>query len=168
MLDDIVRNGRIDAGILGFEFNERAASAHADTIRPAMRKLRAQGICFALDNFGGCMSSLANVNSLPVSSIKIDGRLSRELIDNHRSQSTVVAIARLASACGMESVAGHVETDAIREHAALLGVDYGQGFFIGKPAALDDVIHDLPLYSCFATSTGLFDPALAKLAALRG
>ena len=52
----------------------------------------------------------------------------------------------------------HVETDAIRACAAQLGVDYGQGFFIGKPLALDDAIHDLPLYSCFATSTGLFDP----------
>jgi hypothetical protein len=49
-----------------------------------------------------------------------------------------------------------------------LGVDYGQGFFIGKPLALDDVIHDLPLYACFTTSTGFFDSALGKMAALGG
>jgi hypothetical protein len=36
-----------------------------------------------------------------------------------------------------------------------------------KPA-LDDAIQDLPLYGCFATSTGLFDPAIGKTAALRG
>lgn len=61
-----------------------------------------------------------------------------------------------------------METDAIRERAAQLGVTYGQGFFIGKPAALDDVIHDLPLYACFATSTGLFDASAGKTAAFGG
>jgi hypothetical protein len=47
-------------------------------------------------------------------------------------------------------------------------VDYGQGFFIGKPLALDDAIRDLPLYSCFATSTGLFDSSQVNAAALGG
>jgi EAL domain-containing protein (putative c-di-GMP-specific phosphodiesterase class I) len=59
----------------------------------------------------------------------------------------VVAITKFANTFGLETVAGHVETDAIRARAAQLGVDYGQGFFIGKPMALDDAIHDLPLYS---------------------
>jgi len=45
---------------------------------------------------------------------------------------------------------------------------YGQGFFIGQPMALDDAIHDLPLYACFATSTGPFDPSIGKAAALGG
>jgi EAL domain-containing protein (putative c-di-GMP-specific phosphodiesterase class I) len=103
---------------------------------------------------------------LPVSCIKLDGALSRDLVDNAQSQSMVLAIAGLAHSFGLETVATHVETDAIRACAAQLGVDYGQGFFIGKPLALDDAIHDLPLYSCFATSTGLFDPSIAKTAAL--
>jgi hypothetical protein len=61
-----------------------------------------------------------------------------------------------------------VETDAIRARAAQLGVDYGQGFFIGKPMALDDAIRDLPLYSCFATSTGLFESSQVTAATLGG
>jgi predicted signal transduction protein with EAL and GGDEF domain len=67
----------------------------------------------------------------------------------------------------METVAGCVETDAIRARAAQLGVDFGQGFFIGKPLSLDDAIQDLPLYACFVTSTGLIDPKVGKMAALR-
>jgi predicted signal transduction protein with EAL and GGDEF domain len=90
---------------------------------------------------------------------------SRDLFDNPRSQSMVVAITKLAHTFGMETVAGHVETDAIRARVAQLGVDYGQGFFIGKPLALDDAIQDLPLYSCFATSTGLFDGSMVQAAA---
>jgi diguanylate cyclase (GGDEF)-like protein len=166
MLEALVRKSRIEPGTLGFEFPEEAASAHIGTLAPFMCRLREQGISFALDHFGRGIGSLSHLNSLPVSCIKIDGSFSRDLLDNPKSQSMMVAIAQLASTLGMETVAGHVETDAIRARAAQLGVDYGQGFFIGKPLALDDAIHDLPLYSCFATSTGLFDSSLGKAAAL--
>jgi EAL domain-containing protein (putative c-di-GMP-specific phosphodiesterase class I) len=168
MLEELVRKSRIEPGTLGFEFPEEAASAHLGSIAPFMCRLREQGISFALDNFGRDIGSLSHLNCLPVSCIKIDGSFSRDLIDNPKSQSMVVAITKLANTFGLETVLGHVETDAIRARAAQLGVDYGQGFFIGKPLALDDAIHDLPLYSCFATSTGLFDPAMMKKAALGG
>jgi diguanylate cyclase (GGDEF)-like protein len=168
MLEDLVRKSRIEPGTLGFEFPEEAASAHLGSIAPFMCRLREQGITFALDNFGRGIGSLSQLNSLPVSCVKIDGSFSRDLLVNPKSQSMVVAIAKLANAFGLETVAGHVETDAIRARAAQLGVDYGQGFFIGKPLPLDDVIHDLPLYACFTTSAGLFDPALGKMAALGG
>ncbi|HME38852.1 MAG TPA: EAL domain-containing protein [Steroidobacteraceae bacterium] len=167
-LEELVRKSRIEPGTLGFEFPEEAASAHLSTIAPFMCRLREQGISFALDNFGRDIASLSHLNCLPVSCIKIDGSFSRDLLDNPKSQSMVVAITKLANTFGLETVLGHVETDAIRARAAQLGVDYGQGFFIGKPLALDDAIHDLPLYSCFATSTGLFDPAMGKQAALGG
>jgi len=168
MLEDLVRTSRIEPETLGFEFPEEAASAHLGTIAPLMCRLREQGISFALDHFGRGIGSLSHLNSLPVSCIKIDGSFSRDLLDSPKSQSMVVAITKLANAFGLETVAGHVETDAIRARAAQLGVDYGQGFFIGKPLALDDVIRDLPLYACFATSTGLFDPGPGKMAALGG
>jgi diguanylate cyclase (GGDEF)-like protein len=168
MLEGLVRNSRIEPGTLGFEFPEAAASASLSTIAPFMFRLREQGIAFALDNFGRDIGSLSHLNSLPVSCIKIDGSFSRDLIDNPKSQSMVVAITKLANTFGLETVAGHVETDAIRARAAQLGVDYGQGFFIGKPLALDDAIRDLPLYSCFATSTGLFDASIGKQAVLGG
>ncbi|HXC10527.1 MAG TPA: EAL domain-containing protein [Steroidobacteraceae bacterium] len=167
-LEALVRKSRIEPGTLGFEFPEEAASLHIGVIAPFMCRLREQGISFSLDNFGRGIGSLSHLNSLPVSCIKIDGSFSRDLLDNPKSQSMVVAIAKLASTLGMETVAGHVETDAIRARAAQLGVDYGQGFFIGKPMALDDAIRDLPLYSCFATSTGLFDSSQVNAAALGG
>jgi diguanylate cyclase (GGDEF)-like protein len=166
MLLDLVRKSRIEPGTLCFEFPEQAASTHAAVIAPFMCRLREQGVSFALDNFGRGIGALARLNALPVSCIKIDGELSRDLIDSCHCQSMVLAISTLAHSFGLETIATQVETDAIRACAAQLGVDYGQGFFIGKPLALDDAIHDLPLYSCFATSTGLFDPSLGKAAAL--
>ena len=165
LLEDLMRKTRMQPASLGFEFPEEAATANGSIIAPFMNRMREQGISFALDNFGRGTGSLANLNSLPVSCIKIDGSFSRELAENPKSQSMVMAIAKLAKAFGLETVASHVETDAIRATAARLGVDYGQGFFIGKPLALNDAIDDLPLYSCFATSSGLFDPAFGKMPA---
>ncbi len=167
MLEERIRKTRIEPGTLSFEFPEEAACGHIAMIAPFMCRLREQGISFALDNFGRAIGSLSNLNSLPVSCIKIDGSLSRDLIDNPKSQSMLVAITQLAKTFGLETVAGHVETDAIRALAARLGVDYGQGFLIGKPVALDDAIRDLPLYSCFATPTELRDAAGARAARLR-
>jgi diguanylate cyclase (GGDEF)-like protein len=164
MLEERVRKTRLEPGALSFEFPEEAARAHIDMIVPHMRRLREQGVSFALDNFGRDGGSLSSLSSLPVSCIKIDGSISRDLVDNPKSQSMVGAIIGLARTFGLETVAGHIETDAIRARAADLGVDYGQGFFIGKPLALDDVIRDLPLYSCFATATGLIDPAMGRAA----
>ena len=167
MLEERIRKTRIEPGTLSFEFPEEAACGHIAMIAPFMCRLREQGISFALDNFGRAIGSLSNLNSLPVSCIKIDGSFSRDLIDNAKSQSMLVAITQLAKTFGLETVAGHVETDAIRALAARLGVDYGQGFLIGKPLALDDAIRDLPLYSCFATPTELRDAAGARAARLR-
>jgi len=167
MLEERVRKTRIEPGTLSFEFPEEAATGHIGMIAPFMCRLREQGISFALDNFGRGIGSLSNLNALPVSCIKIDGSFSRDLVDNAKSQSMMVAIAQLAKTFGLETVAGHIETDAIRALAAKLGVDYGQGFFIGKPLALDDAIHDLPLYSCFATPAGLVDAAGAQSASSR-
>jgi diguanylate cyclase (GGDEF)-like protein len=155
LVEERVRNTRIEPGTLSFEFPEEAASGRVGTIAPFMYRLREQGISFALDNFGRGIGSLSNLNSLPVSCIKIDGGLSRDLTENAKSQSMMVAIAQLAKTFNLETVAGHVETDAIRALAARLGVDYGQGFFIGKPLALDQAIRDLPLYSCFSAPSDL-------------
>jgi EAL domain-containing protein (putative c-di-GMP-specific phosphodiesterase class I) len=166
MLEERVRQTRIEPGSLCFEFPEEAATGCIEEIAPYMRRLRELGISFALDNFGRGLGSLSHLNSLPVSCIKIDGSFSRDLVDNPKSQSMMVAIAQLAKTFGLETVAAHVETDAIRALAAKLGVDYGQGFFIGKPLALDEAIRDLPLYGCFRTPAGPCEPERAQAGAL--
>ena len=48
---------------------------------------------------------------------------------------------------GIITVAEYVETDEIRARIATLGVDYGQGFAIGKPVPLPEVLAELPLYA---------------------
>ena len=168
MLESTLRVARMEPGVVGFEFAEAAVEGRVARIAAPMRRLRDLGAPFALDNFGRDTTSLSNINALPVSCVKIDGRLGRSLLRDPRSQSMFIAITKLAQAFGIDAIATNVETDAIRDKAARLGADFGQGFFIGKPVALDDVLRDLSLYSCFSTSTGLFDFAPDRICTKAG
>ena len=58
----------------------------------------------------------------------------------------VRAIAQLARAMNITTVAEYVETDEIRLHVASLGVDYGQGFAIARPVPLQNTLDELPRY----------------------
>jgi EAL domain-containing protein (putative c-di-GMP-specific phosphodiesterase class I) len=62
----------------------------------------------------------------------------------------VRAIAQLAHTMGMETVAEYVETDELRARMTALGVDYGQGFAIGRPVPIDEILGDLALYEAMA------------------
>ncbi len=168
MLESTLRVARIEPGVLGFEFPEAAVDGRVTRIAAPMRRLRDLGVPFALDNFGRDSTSLSNLNALPVSSVKIDGRLGRSLLRDPHAQSMFIAITKLAQGFGLDAIATSIETDPIRARAAALGADFGQGFFIGKPVALDDALRDLSLYSCFSTSTGLFDFAPARAGAKTG
>jgi EAL domain-containing protein (putative c-di-GMP-specific phosphodiesterase class I) len=86
--------------------------------------------------------------------LKIDGSFVRDSIMNGRSESMVKAVAQLARAMGITTVAEYVETDEIRIRMANLGVDYGQGFAIGKPVPLSEVLQDLSLYELVAAGDG--------------
>ncbi len=137
----------ISPAALCFELTENAAVgnlAHAETL---MRRLRRLGCGIALDDFGTGLSSLAYLRSLPISMLKIDGSFVRDVLRDPKAESTIQAIAQLARAMTLTTVAEYVETDEIRYRIAKLGVDYGQGFAIGKPVPIADVLEQLPLYA---------------------
>jgi len=142
----------INPAALCFELTESAAVgnlAHAETL---MRRLRKLGCGIALDDFGTGQSSLAYLRSLPISILKIDGSFVRDVLKDPKAESTIQAIAQLARGMSLITVAEYVETDEIRMRLATLGVDYGQGFAIGKPTAITDVLEQLPLYAAVAES----------------
>jgi len=116
-----------------------------------MQRVRGLGCTFALDDFGTGLSSLAYLKSLPISTLKIDGSFVRDSAANPRAESMVRAIAQLAHTMGMETVAEFVETDELRMRMTSLGVDFGQGFAIGKPVPLNEILGDLALYEAMST-----------------
>ena len=101
----------------------------------------------ALDDFGTGLSSLSYLRQLPVTMLKIDGSFVRDVLKDSRAESMVRAIAQLARSMSIATVAEYVETEEIRTRIAELGVDYGQGFAIGSPIPLEDLLTELPLPS---------------------
>jgi EAL domain-containing protein (putative c-di-GMP-specific phosphodiesterase class I) len=67
------------------------------------------------------------------------------VLKDARAESMVRAVAQLARSMSIVTVAEYIETEAIGTRIAELGVDYGQGFAIGRPIPLADVLTELPL-----------------------
>ena len=103
----------------------------------------------ALDDFGSGLTSFAHLKDLAVDTLKIDGSLVRDVVSQERAGTLVAAIAQMARALGMNTVAECVETESVRERVGALGVDYAQGFSIGKSQPFAEVLIDLPLFEFF-------------------
>ena len=130
----------IDGTSLVFEITEAAAAANMLQVQQFMRRLTSHGVKFALDDFGTGVSSLAYLKNLDINTIKLDGSYVRDILTNPRSQALVSAIVQLANAMGITTVAEYVESNGVRDRLAALGIQFGQGFALGRPGPLDDVL----------------------------
>lgn len=140
----------LEPSLFGFELTENATIASIGRAEALMRRLRRIGCGVALDNFGTGLSSLSYLRQLPVTAIKIDGSFVRDVLKDGRAESMVQAIAQLARSMSIATVAAYVETEELRHRVAALGVDYGQGFAIGRPAPLQEMLVELPLIAAAA------------------
>jgi diguanylate cyclase (GGDEF)-like protein len=141
-----IKSSSLPPGVLCFELTETATIGNLAKAQNFMRSLQDLGCQFALDDFGTGVSSLAYLKDLSVNYIKIDGSFVRDAIINSRSESMIKAIAQLAKVMCMETIAEYVETDPLRVRMADLGVDYGQGFAMGKAQRLEDLLQELAIY----------------------
>jgi Amt family ammonium transporter len=142
-LEDKLREYHLPPGLLSFELTETAAVSNIVRAEMLMRRLRDLGHEIALDDFGRGLSSLSYLKSLPVTYLKIDGSFIRDVVVNQRSQSMVSTIVQLAGSMGLQTTAECVESDSIKNAVARLGVNFGQGFSIGRPRPLELVLRDL-------------------------
>src|SRR5450631_1638885 len=143
---DQLKASSLPPSVLCFELTETATIGNLEKAQVFMRTLQELGCQFALDDFGTGVSSLAYLKDLSVNYIKIDGSFVRDAVTTARSESMIKAIAQLAKVMCMETIAEYVETDALRVRMADLGVDYGQGFAMGKAQRLEDLLEELAFY----------------------
>jgi Amt family ammonium transporter len=127
-----------------------------------MRRLREIGHEFALDDFGRGLSSLSYLQSLPASYLKIDGALVRDVVGNPRSQAMITAIVQLANAMKLTTIAECVESEHISRAVEQLGVQFGQGFHIGRPKPLESVLKDMMLEAAGGTSTSMIMRGISR------
>ena len=147
-LEAKLREYDLPPGLLSFEVAETAAVANIVRAEMLIRRLQDLGHAIALDDFGRGLSSLTYLKSLSVSDLKIDGGLIRDLVgpdatSNARAQAMVTAIVQLAQTMNLRTTAECVESEGILHAVGELGVDYGQGFAIGRPRPLEIVLQEL-------------------------
>ncbi|MDP2751354.1 MAG: EAL domain-containing protein [Rhodocyclaceae bacterium] len=116
-----------------FEITESAVITHLASARYLIDQLREDGCRFYLDDFGSGMSSFGYLKNLPVDVIKLDGMFIRNMIEDGRDQAIVKAIHSVAQALKLETIAEYVESAEIMTCLRKIGVDYAQGFAIGRP-----------------------------------
>jgi diguanylate cyclase (GGDEF)-like protein len=128
---------------LGFEITESAAIANIKQAGELIDILKREGCSFALDDFGTGLSSFAYLQKLDVDYLKIDGSFVRHIIDDPVAKTMVSAINQVGQAMGLRTIAEYAENDLVIEHLKNIGVDYGQGFGLGKPQSFLQLLKDL-------------------------
>ena len=121
-----------------FEITETAVIANLGLAQHFIAELRRIGMLFALDDFGAGMSSFGYLKALPVDFLKIDGSFVRRIAEDPVDHAMVEAINKLGHVMGIRTIAEFVETEAVLARLRLLGVDFAQGHFLGKPAPLPE------------------------------
>ncbi len=124
---------QLDPAALVFEVTENAAILDMSAAVRLLTVLRGYGCRTALDDFGAGMSSFAYLQELPVDYVKIDGRFVKNLAANPVDQAMVRAMNDIAHALGKQTVAEFVEDEASLKLLAEFGVDYAQGYYLGRP-----------------------------------
>lgn len=126
-----------------FEIAETTACRQQRELAQFARQMMTAGARIAIDDVGSAGIDMARLKSHCASTIKLGGSLIRDVASDARAQRLVEALAQWAGACRMDTVAEHVESEPVRERLAEFGIDYAQGFLIGKPQPLERVLSEL-------------------------
>jgi EAL domain-containing protein (putative c-di-GMP-specific phosphodiesterase class I) len=120
-----------------FEITESQSLSHPDQAMQNMEQLQDLGCRIAIDDFGTGYASYARLKKVKADILKIDGSFIQNLLSSSLDYQIVSSICHLARMKNMQVVAEYVETEEIRDAALGLGIDYLQGFYIGKPEPLE-------------------------------
>jgi PAS domain S-box-containing protein len=127
---------RADPGNIIFEITETALMQDVNAGEAFARGLRDLGCGVALDDFGTGFGSFTYLKRLPIQILKIDIEFVRDLIPNAANQHVVKAIVSLAKGFGQQTIAEGVEDAETLQLLRDYGVDFAQGYHIGRPAAV--------------------------------
>ena len=134
--EDVVRlleESGADPAALTFEITETALLESFDEARRFALKLESLGCRLALDDFGTGYGALTYLKQIPTHYLKIDREFIADVNSNARSRAVVGGIVNLAASFGQKTIAEGVEDRATLETVGELGVDFVQGFYVGRP-----------------------------------
>ncbi|WP_198683910.1 sensor domain-containing phosphodiesterase [Aliidiomarina celeris] len=132
---------QVPPACITFEVTETEAIRNPAEALQFIHDVHELGCKVALDDFGTGLASFDYLRQYPFDELKIDGVFIKELIANDVDKSIVSAICQVAGAMKLQTVAEFVEDVSWSEVLAGLGVDFAQGYGIGKPQPLSDICH---------------------------
>lgn len=134
---ELLRHPPLPHRALCFELTETAVITSQDSALRLFQELRAHGCRLALDDFGSGVQNFERLRQMPVDSLKIDGQFVRNLQAQPSDLEIVRAAVAVARAHGLTTVAEYVESASQVAQLRALGVQWGQGYHLGRPGPID-------------------------------
>lgn len=134
--------------VICFEITETAVINNFNNVIKSIKKLRSMGVRFSLDDFGSGLSSYAYLKQLDIDYLKIDGYFVKGIENDLIDRAMVKSMLDVGSVMGKKIIAEFVENDEILKILKILkgiGVDYAQGYGIGKPIPLLGIVESYQL-----------------------
>ena len=126
--------------LLTIELLETEDFVNYDDVNEFCKRVHSYGIKIALDDFGSGYSNFAHILNLPIDYIKIDASLISNIHTDKNSRIMVETIVELAHRLEIETIAEYVSSKEILDIIKEIGIDYAQGFYIGKPERIEDLL----------------------------
>jgi diguanylate cyclase (GGDEF)-like protein/PAS domain S-box-containing protein len=139
-VESLLADNPIQPDRLVIEITETAAIINIQSAHHLADELRALGCKLALDDFGAGFASFYYLKHLDFDFLKIDGEFIRNLCTTATDQLVVRAVVTVADGLETSTIAEFVGDDATLQLLRDLGVSYGQGYHLGRPAALGETL----------------------------
>lgn len=139
-IKELLQRFRLPANKFCFEITETQVISNLERARTILGELSDRGCRLALDDFGSGMSSFGYLRDLPVDIVKIDGRFVRDICTDAVDHAFVKSIGDVAQAMSLQTVAEFVETDTSLAALQNIGIDFAQGFYLGRPTSIERVL----------------------------
>jgi diguanylate cyclase (GGDEF)-like protein len=124
----------IDHSTIVFEITERDTVKNISLLEKFVHALKFEGFKFAIDDFGSGFSSFHYIKRFPIDFVKIEGEFIRNMIADKKDLAFVKTMAIMAKEFGIQTVAEYVEDEKILAMIKQIGINYGQGYHIGRPS----------------------------------
>jgi len=121
-----------------FEITETVAISNLSKATVFINELKNYGCQFALDDFGSGLSSFAYLKNLPVNYLKIDGGFVKDICNDEIDRAMVESIHQVGKVMNLSTIAEHVEDEQTLAILEEIGVDYVQGYHLGRPQSIDE------------------------------